>query len=119
MNESSEPRPPENQSKEIVEEEASESQAAENKSEAVVDQIRTKEPRPAAGAEEPDHNTMSDASLAEKGPGEETEPGIGGYGHRDPKTDMPAIPSVKETQDDPMSHDAAPSQNTPEPSGSE
>ncbi|HEV2771180.1 MAG TPA: hypothetical protein VGV40_13435, partial [Solirubrobacteraceae bacterium] len=83
------------------------------------DQIRTEEPRPAAGAEEPAHNPMRDATLAEKGPGEETVPGIGGYAGRDPKTEMPAIPSVKETQDDPKSHDAAPRQSTPERSGSE
>ncbi len=35
-------------------------------------------------------------------------PGVGGYGGRDPKTDMPRVPSAPETQDDPKSHDAAP-----------
>lgn len=30
--------------------------------------------------------------------------GIGGYAGRDPKTDMPAVPSMPETQDDPMRH---------------
>jgi hypothetical protein len=45
-----------------------------------------------------------------------TEPG--GYAGRDPKTDMPAMPSVPETQDDKSSHDAAPDPEGPEPSGS-
>lgn len=42
-------------------------------------------------------------------PGEpNVDPGVGGYEGRDPKTDMPRIPSAPETQDDPKSHDAAP-----------
>ena len=42
-------------------------------------------------------------------PGEpEVLPDVGGYAGRDPKTDMPRIPTVPETQDDPHSHDAAP-----------
>lgn len=61
-----------------------------------------------------------------KGPAEadtagepQTKPGAGGYtGDRDPKSDMPAVPSVPETQDDPMSHDAAPSDKTSEPPAS-
>jgi hypothetical protein len=48
-----------------------------------------------------------------------TEPGPGGYAGRDPKTDMPAIPSVPETQDSTLSHDAAPDPDTPEQSGSD
>lgn len=35
-------------------------------------------------------------------------PGPGGYAGRDPKTEMPRVPSAPETQDDPKSHDAAP-----------
>lgn len=38
----------------------------------------------------------------------EVLPDSGGYAGRDPKTDMPRIPTVPETQDDPKSHDAAP-----------
>lgn len=37
------------------------------------------------------------------------EPGPGGYAGRDPKTDMPRVPTAPETQEDPQSHDAAPS----------
>jgi hypothetical protein len=42
----------------------------------------------------------------------ETEvPGPAGYPpDRDPKSDMPRTPSVPETQEDPKSHDAEPSQ---------
>ncbi|HEV2769055.1 MAG TPA: hypothetical protein VGV40_02570 [Solirubrobacteraceae bacterium] len=91
----------------------------ENETEAVVETIRTEEPLPAAGAEEPDHDTMSDDTIKDKAIGEEVDPGIGGYEHRDPKTEMPAVPSVKETQDDPKSHDAAPRQKTAERWGSQ
>jgi hypothetical protein len=45
--------------------------------------------------------------------GPQTEPGAGGYAGRDPKTDMPAVPSVPETQDDTLSHDAAPDPDEP------
>ncbi len=41
-------------------------------------------------------------------PGEPEALGIGGYAGRDPKSDMPRIPTVPETQDDPQTHDAAP-----------
>jgi len=40
--------------------------------------------------------------------GMDAEMGEGGYAGRDPSTDMPRVPSVPESQDDPMSHDAAP-----------
>ena len=60
-----------------------------------------------------------------KGPAEadaakdpEVKPGSGGYAGRDPKTDMPRMPSIPETQEDSMSHDAAPSEDAPERSGS-
>ncbi len=38
----------------------------------------------------------------------EALPAVGGYDGRDPKTDMPRIPTVPDTQDDPRSHDAQP-----------
>ncbi len=42
-------------------------------------------------------------------PGEpQVEPGIGGYAGRDPMSEMPRVPSVPETQEDPKPHDAAP-----------
>lgn len=43
-----------------------------------------------------------------------TEPAPGGYEGRDPKTDMPAMPSVPESQDETLSHDAAPDVEEPE-----
>jgi hypothetical protein len=33
-------------------------------------------------------------------PGPEVEPGIGGYAGRDPKTEMPRVPTAPETQED-------------------
>jgi hypothetical protein len=35
-------------------------------------------------------------------------PGPGGYAGRDPKTEMPRMPSIPETQDDPGTHGASP-----------
>ncbi len=62
---------------------------------------------------------------AGKGPAEadsagepQTDPGPGGYAGRDPKSDMPRVPTVPETQDDPHSHDAAPPEDSPEPPAS-
>ena len=46
--------------------------------------------------------------------GPQTTPDSGGYAGRDPKTDMPRVPSMPETQDDSMSHDAAPDPDSPE-----
>jgi hypothetical protein len=42
-------------------------------------------------------------------------PGPGGYAGRDPRSEMPRVPSVPETQDDPGTHDAAPSVDKPRP----
>ncbi len=44
----------------------------------------------------------------------EVTPGPGGYAGRDPKSEMPAIPSVPETQEEIKTHDAAPPQEDPE-----
>ncbi len=50
----------------------------------------------------------------------DVEPGPGGYAGRDPKTEMPRIPSVPETQDDSEAgHDAAPPSEGKEREGSE
>jgi hypothetical protein len=38
----------------------------------------------------------------------DVDPVPGGYAGRDPKTEMPSVPSVPETYDDPGEHDAAP-----------
>ncbi len=51
---------------------------------------------------------------ADSGGDPEVLPGAGGYEGRDPKSDMPRIPTVPETQDDPHSHDAAPDPKGPE-----
>lgn len=81
-------------------------------SEEVVQQIRTEEPQPAFGEDEPDPDAASDATATEQGgpqgPGSKVHPGLGGYAGRDPKTDMPMVPNVEETQHDPKSHDAQP-----------
>jgi hypothetical protein len=61
--------------------------------------VRTEEPQAPVGQDEPNPNVVSDATADEKAPGEQVDPGIGGYADRDPKTDMPRMPSVPETQD--------------------
>ena len=45
--------------------------------------------------------------------GPNVEPGAGGYAGRDPKTDMPRMPSMPETQDDTRSHEGAPDPDAP------
>ena len=57
-----------------------------------------------------------------KGPAEadssgepETEPGPGGFAGRDPKTDMPRIPSVPETQEDAKPHGGEPPEDSEPP----
>lgn len=41
-------------------------------------------------------------------PGEPEALGRAGYAERDPKTEMPRVPTVPETQDDPHTHGGAP-----------
>jgi len=90
----------------------------EQESEAVVETVRTEEPLPAAGAKEPDYNTSTENTVADMA-NEDADPGTGDYGKRDPKSEMPAVPSVKETQDDPKPHDAAPDQKKSRPWGNQ
>jgi len=67
-----------------------------------VERIRTKEPQPPFGSDEvvPDPDTLSDDDA--------TDPVPGGYQDRDPKSEMPIIPTVQSTAEDPGAHDAAP-----------
>lgn len=73
-----------------------------------VQAVRTEEPKAPFGQDEPNPEVVSDLTADEVGPGEQTEPGVGGYGGRDPKTEMPRVPSVPETQDDPNPHGGEP-----------
>lgn len=68
--------------------------------------LRTEEPQAPFGADEPNPNVVSDATADEK-PGD-VDPGTGGYGGRDPKTEMPQVPSVPETQEDAPEHGGEP-----------
>ncbi len=71
---------------------------------------------PIAGeAEKPDEVETAPGPQLQEEPAEAGDPdvssdgpGPGGYGERDPKTEMPRVPSAPETQDDPNPHDAAP-----------
>ena len=80
-----------------------------------------KDPTGGAGsepAEPPEFGGGKGPAEADSAGEPQTSPGPGGYADRDPKTDMPRMPSVPETQDDPKSHDATPPQETPESPGS-
>ena len=55
----------------------------------------------AIGADNDPHPAGVDGTL-------DVVPQPGGYAGRDPKTEMPRVPSVPETQTDPGTHDAAP-----------
>lgn len=74
------------------------------------DEERTSDADPSSN--EPDEQNAYPGGDSDAGP--EVQAGTGGYAGRDPKTDMPAVPSVPETQDDPQSHDAAPDPDSPE-----
>ncbi len=58
----------------------------------------------------PDPEGVEPPAPVEQPEGDPTvsTPGAGGYAGRDPKSEMPAVPSVPETQDDTRSHEAAP-----------
>lgn len=67
--------------------------------------LRTKEPQAPFGGDEPNPTVVSDATADEVGP---EDPGVGGYGGRDPETEMPRVPSAPDTQDDPQPHGGEP-----------
>lgn len=73
-----------------------------------VERVRTEEPKAPFGADEPNPNVVSDATADEKQSKEELDPGVGGYGGRDPKDEMPSVPSAPETHGDPPPHEGAP-----------
>ena len=73
-----------------------------------IQKIRTEEPQAPFGQDEPNPNVVSDATADEKDSDEGVDPGVGGYGGRDPKDEMPRVPAAEETQDDPHSHGGAP-----------
>ena len=58
---------------------------------------------------------MGEGPAESDTPGEPEALGVGGYAGRDPESDMPRIPTVPETQDDPRGHDAAPDPDTEPP----
>lgn len=76
---------------------------ADESSDQPIEQVRTEEPKAPFGADEPNPNVVSDETTEDQSGGEDPDPGRGGYGDRDPKTDMPRVPSAPETQDDPKS----------------
>ena len=80
----------------------------EGDDEAPIDAVRTEEPKAPFGGDEPNPNVVSDATAGEDGPNETKDPGLGGYGGRDPKTEMPRVPSDPESQQDPQSHGGEP-----------
>lgn len=71
-----------------------------------IEAVRTEEPQAPFGQDEPNPNVVSDATADEKGG--EQDPPPGGYGGRDPKSEMPSVPSVPETTEDAPSHGGEP-----------
>lgn len=69
--------------------------------------VRTEEPKAPFGQDEPNPEVVSDLTAEDKGDGD-IDPPTGGYEGRDPKDEMPAIPSVPETQEDSHPHGGAP-----------
>lgn len=74
-----------------------------------IDAVRTEEPQaPFGDDDEPNPTVVSDATADEEGPNEAKDPGIGGYGDRDPETEMPRVPSDQDSQQDPQPHGGEP-----------
>lgn len=75
---------------------------------------------PAEGVGPPPMDVDAEPEPGELSAAEETAvPGRGGYVEgRDPKSDMPVVPSLPETEEDAKSHDAEPPQ-TSEPHSTE
>lgn len=73
-----------------------------------IERLRTEQPQAPFGQDEPNPNVVSDETVDEQDAGDDPKPTLGGYGGRDPATEMPKVPSVAETQEEPKSHDAAP-----------
>lgn len=71
--------------------------------------VRTEEPKAPFGQDEPNPDVVGDTTEDDQDAGEQADPGVGGYGGRDPKTEMPRVPSVPETQEDPKPHGGEPS----------
>ncbi len=71
------------------------------------DAIRDDQSEQSVPAEQDPSKTARDAEAGPSGAIGE-EPGAGGYGDRDPKTEMPRVPGAPETMDEPPTHDAAP-----------
>jgi hypothetical protein len=68
-----------------------------------VQKLRTNEPQAPFGADEPNPAVVRDDDAGgddDAGDDEGSLPGLGGYEGRDPKKDMPRIPTVPKTQDD-------------------
>lgn len=69
--------------------------------------VRTEEPKAPFGQDEPNPEVVSDLTAEDKGTGD-IDPGLGGYESRDPKDEMPKIPSAPDTQEDSHPHGGAP-----------
>lgn len=68
------------------------------------------------GPEEPADFGEGKGPAEADSPGEpEAEPGPGGFAGRDPKTEMPRVPSVPETQEDSKPHGGEPPQDSEPP----
>ncbi len=69
--------------------------------------VRTEEPQAPFGQDEPNPEVVSDLTAEDQGV-EDVDPGLGGYEARDPKSEMPRIPSTPDTQDDSHPHGGEP-----------
>lgn len=86
-------------------------ESSEDRTPSPTEQLRTEEPQAPYGADEANPSVVSDETVEQKGEhGEQDEalPGEGGYGDRDPKTDIPAVPSAQKTQDEVPKHEGQP-----------
>ena len=95
-----------------------------------IQKIRTEEPQAPFGQDEPNPSVVSDATAEDlgleggEGPpvdegSEAADPGVGGYGGRDPEDEMPRVPSDPGTLEDPPEHGGAPTTDREPPASTD
>lgn len=72
------------------------------------ERIRTEEPQAPFGADEPNPSVASDDTVEQESSEDSGLPDKGGYVDRDPKTELPAVPSAPETQGEAPTHEGQP-----------
>ncbi len=72
------------------------------------ERIRTEQPQAPFGADEPNPSVASDDTVEEQSSEDSGLTGKAGYVDRDPKTEMPAVPTAPDTHGEAPTHEGQP-----------